>query len=125
MTTSDTVIRPLRPDERRVWNARLFPAEPRPDGLTRIQFLKESLGEIMRALQKGYPIRGYLYWTLTDNYEWGSYTVRLGLLEYDFETNTIKDTDGLGQPTDQTYKELIMAMRSNDEGQIQSAFGML
>jgi hypothetical protein len=46
-------------------------------------------------------------------------------LEYDFETNTIKDTDGLGEPTGQTYKELIAAMRSNDEDKIKAAFGTL
>jgi beta-glucosidase/6-phospho-beta-glucosidase/beta-galactosidase len=100
-------------------------AEPRPDGLTRIQFLKESLGEIIRGIQRGYPLQGYLYWTLADNYEWGTYTVRLGLLEYEFETNTIKDRDGLGQPTGQIYRTLIAAMRSNDEAQIKAAFGTL
>lgn len=100
-------------------------AEPRPDGLTRIQFLKESLGEVMRGIQKGYPLQGYFYWTLADNYEWGTYTVRLGLLEYDFETNTIKDTDGLGELTGQTYKELIAALRSSDEDKIKAAFGTL
>ncbi|MCC7208813.1 MAG: glycoside hydrolase family 1 protein [Anaerolineae bacterium] len=100
-------------------------AEPRPDGLTRIQYLKETLGEVMRAIQKGYPVRGYLYWTLADNYEWGTYTVRLGLLEYDFANHVICDTDAFGLPTGQTYAALIAAMRSGDPVALAALFGSL
>lgn len=98
--------------------------EPRPDGLTRIQYLKETLGEVIRGIQKGYSLRGYIYWTLCDNYEWGTYTVRLGLLEYDYRTNTIKDTDGFGLPTGKTFKNLIAAMRSGEQ-EIRKNFGVL
>lgn len=96
---------------------------PRRDGLTRPQYLRETLSEAIRAIQKGYPIKGYLYWSLCDNYEWGSFAVRLGLLEYDYENMVIKDTDGFGYPTAKIYADLIKAMRSNDKNQIQEAFG--
>lgn len=67
----------------------------------------------------------YHYRTLCDNYEWGTYTVRLGLLEYDFTPNTIKDTDAFGATTSQAFKELIHAVRSNDEMGIHGAFGRI
>jgi beta-glucosidase len=98
------------------------PAEPRPDGLTRIQYLKESLAEVIRGIQKGYLLQGYLYWTLADNYEWGTYTVRLGLLEYDFATHRILDTDAFGLPTGEVYKGLIEAMQNGDVEQLKRAF---
>jgi beta-glucosidase len=99
--------------------------KPRPDGLTRIQYLKETLGEVIRGIQKGFPIQGYIYWTLADNYEWGTYTVRLGLLEYDFRTNTIKDTDAFGERTGETFKTLIASIRSSDPEEIRRHFGSL
>ncbi len=99
------------------------PPEPRPDGLTRIQYLKETLGEVLVGLQRGFPLRGYIYWTLADNYEWGTTTVRLGLLEYDYRTHTIRDTDGFGAPTGETFRRLIAAMRSGDPARMRDAFG--
>ncbi|MEQ8675333.1 MAG: family 1 glycosylhydrolase [Aggregatilineales bacterium] len=99
--------------------------KPRPDGLTRIQYLKETLGEVMRGIQRGYPIHGYLYWTLADNYEWGTYTVRLGLLEYDFTNHIILDTDAFGLPTGETFRSLIEAMQSGDPIQMEHHFSSL
>jgi hypothetical protein len=83
------------------------------------------LGEVIRGIKKGFPVCGYLYWTLADNYEWGSYTVRLGLLEYDFSTHSICETDAFGLPTGETYKALIAAMRSNDASLLRRQFGHL
>ena len=97
-------------------------AEPRPDGLRRPQFLKEQLREVMRLIQAGVPLRGFLYWSLADNYEWGSAAIRLGLLEYDYETHTIKDTDGLGDANGAVFAELITALRSGDAAQLKEVF---
>lgn len=98
------------------------PAEPRPDRLSRSQFLKESLQEVMRLGTQGSRIDGYVYWTLCDNFEWGSTTVRLGLLEYDFAAHAIRDTDGLGDPTAFTFATLIAALRSGDPVRVRQAF---
>ena len=51
----------------------------RADGITRQQLLKDTLYWAQRARQDGVPLIGYLYWSLTDNYEWGSYRARFGL----------------------------------------------
>ncbi|HCJ49586.1 MAG TPA: beta-glucosidase, partial [Microbacterium sp.] len=38
------------------------------------------------ALQDGLDIRGYLHWSLLDNYEWGSFRPTFGLIGVDRET---------------------------------------
>jgi beta-glucosidase/6-phospho-beta-glucosidase/beta-galactosidase len=40
------------------------------DDKKRAQFYHEYLYAIYKAFQDGYPIFGYLPWTLADNYEW-------------------------------------------------------
>ncbi|MFI5778013.1 family 1 glycosylhydrolase [Nocardia sp. NPDC051570] len=56
---------------------------PRADGLTRSQQLLNVVDSIGRARDRGVPIVGLLYWSLTDNYEWGSYRPRFGLYSVD------------------------------------------
>jgi len=54
----------------------------------RIRYLASCLG-IARALQEeeGVDLRGYLIWTLLDNFEWAEgFAPRFGLLKTDFET---------------------------------------
>lgn len=97
--------------------------EPRPDSLTVEKFLKRILSECIRLIQEGVPLQGFLYWTLCDNYEWGTYTSRLGLVEYDYQHHIIKDTDAFGAPNLQIYRDLIAALRSGDPVQIRKAFG--
>jgi beta-glucosidase len=57
--------------------------KPRADGVTREQALRDTLYWVQRARADGVPVVGYLYWSLTDNYEWGSYTPRFGLYRVD------------------------------------------
>ena len=40
------------------------------DDAKRKRFYHEYLYAMMRATQDGYPVYGYLPWTLMDNYEW-------------------------------------------------------
>jgi beta-glucosidase len=47
----------------------------------------EHLAMVHRAIQEGIPVRGYLHWTLVDNFEWaGGWRVRFGLIELDPRT---------------------------------------
>jgi len=58
----------------------------RSDAL-RGKFLEEHLAWIARARREGIPVFGYLYWSLTDNFEWAhGLAPRFGLVEMDYET---------------------------------------
>jgi beta-glucosidase len=47
----------------------------------------EHLAMVHRAISEGIPVRGYLYWSLVDNFEWAEgWGVRFGLIELDPET---------------------------------------
>ena len=46
-------------------------ALPRADGLDRPRYVREHLGAVADAVADGVPVRGYLHWSLVDNYEWG------------------------------------------------------
>ncbi|MDS1136072.1 GH1 family beta-glucosidase [Nitratireductor indicus] len=53
----------------------------------RIAFLNQHLAQAKRALDQGVPLKGYIVWSLLDNYEWAlGYEKRFGLVHVDFET---------------------------------------
>ncbi|WP_039824502.1 family 1 glycosylhydrolase [Nocardia testacea] len=56
---------------------------PRADGYTRADLLRDTVYWLQRAAADGMNVMGYNYWSLTDNYEWGSYTPRFGLYTVD------------------------------------------
>ena len=61
----------------------------------RAWFIRESLKNIHRAIGEGVDIRGYLHWSLMDNFEWADgYTQRYGLTYVDFRSQrrTVKDS---------------------------------
>ncbi|MBW0273831.1 glycoside hydrolase family 1 [Nocardia sp. MH4] len=60
---------------------------PRADGYTRADSLRDTVYWLQRAVADGIPLIGYNYWSLTDNYEWGSYTPRFGLYTVDVLTD--------------------------------------
>ena len=50
---------------------------------------------LKKAADEGFPVMGYLYWSLLDNFEWNSgYDMRFGLVYVDYETGArvIKDS---------------------------------
>jgi beta-glucosidase len=77
---------------------------PVPDGLDfdgrvrderRVRYLKNHIFQVQRAIEDGVPVRGYLHWSLMDNFEWAlGYTPRFGLVYVDFRTlkRSIKDS---------------------------------
>lgn len=60
---------------------------PRPDGARREDVLRDSVYEVQRARTDRIPVIGYLYWSLTDNFEWGHYAPRFGLYTVDVMTD--------------------------------------
>jgi len=82
----------------------------RRDRLTRSAFLEAHVVQIARLVREGVPMLGYLHWSLTDNYEWGSYTPRFGLFGIDYTRNAERLVEGPGgdRPSE-TYKRLVAA----------------
>ena len=53
----------------------------------RIDYTHRYLRELSRAADDGVDIKGYMHWSLMDNFEWAcGYTERFGLIYVDFET---------------------------------------
>ena len=49
-------------------------------------FLKRYWYAMAKAIEDGYPVHGYIHWSLMDNYEWGTHHKRYGLYHVDFAT---------------------------------------
>lgn len=55
----------------------------------RCEFIKEAFAGVMAAKKDGANVRGYLYWSLLDNFEWqAGYAKTFGLIAVDRETQT-------------------------------------
>jgi beta-glucosidase len=61
----------------------------------RINYLRDHLVQVHRAIADGVPVSGYFAWSLLDNFEWNyGYRMRYGLTYVDYITQlrTIKDS---------------------------------
>jgi beta-glucosidase len=57
------------------------------DDKHRVSYLKQYTAAMAKAIEQGADVRGYMVWSLLDNFEWGSgYTQRFGIVYVDFET---------------------------------------
>lgn len=72
------------------------------DDRVRIIYLARHLLALHEAMKMGVDVRGYIHWSIMDNYEWGSYKPRFGLVHVDFKTfqRTLK-------PSAYFYREII------------------
>lgn len=87
-------------------------ATSRGDKINRSQFLRLHVHEVVKIVNEGIPLIGYLHWSLFDNYEWGSYTPRFGLYSIDYKAGTERSVeDQLGDKPSETYSKLIIEAR--------------
>ena len=57
------------------------------DDEARIDYTRAALAGLARAIDDGIDVRGYLHWTLLDNFEWMSgYKMTFGLVAVDRRT---------------------------------------
>jgi beta-glucosidase len=56
------------------------------DDAERIAFIDQALTGVRECLDEGIPVHSYMYWSLLDNYEWGSYGKHFGLVAVDLQT---------------------------------------
>lgn len=90
---------------------------PRRDRMRRSDFLRLHVHEVMRMVQGGLPLIGYLHWSLFDNYEWGSFTPRFGLFSLDYARGKERLVeDHLGDRPSETYARLVQEAREQMDG---------
>lgn len=69
----------------------------------RAWFIKEIVRNMHRALSDGVDVRGYLHWSLIDNFEWDKgFSPRFGLVEVDYKNH--KRTP---RPSAHTYRSIV------------------
>ena len=69
----------------------------------RAQYITLQLQAVARAISDGVDVRGHMYWSLMDNYEWAlGKTKRFGLIDIDYETLARRV-----RPSAVVYKKLI------------------
>jgi beta-glucosidase/6-phospho-beta-glucosidase/beta-galactosidase len=69
----------------------------------RADYIRLQVTAVHRAIEDGADVRGHMYWSLLDNYEWALGTeMRFGLVEIDYDTltRTIR-------PSAHFYKKII------------------
>jgi beta-glucosidase len=70
-------------------------ADGRVRDAERTDYLRRHLGAVADALDAGADVRGYLVWSLFDNFEWAyGYDRRFGIVRVDYDTQqrTVKDS---------------------------------
>ena len=75
----------------------------------RIEFTRQYLLALHRAIRDGADIRGYFHWSIMDNFEWAEgYTQRFGMVHVDFNT-------GERTPKDSAmwYRQVIVSNGAN------------
>jgi beta-glucosidase len=73
----------------------------------RARYLVSHLRQAHRALREGVDLRGYIHWSLLDNYEWSEgFTKRFGLAELDLETKQRRL-----RPSAHVYREIARTNR--------------
>ena len=57
------------------------------DDTRRIEYTRRALEGVLRAIADGIDVRGYIHWSLLDNFEWtAGYGQHFGLVEVDLST---------------------------------------
>ncbi|MFB9317433.1 glycoside hydrolase family 1 protein [Cryptosporangium minutisporangium] len=76
----------------------------------RREYTQRALAGLGRAVADGVDVRGYLHWSLLDNYEWGSWAHTFGLVAVDRQTfrRTVK-------PSAHWYSDVARSSRLPDD----------
>lgn len=74
----------------------------------RAEFIKDAVHYMKKALEADVDLRGYFYWSLTDNFEWNKgFWPRFGLVEIDYKTKERKI-----RKSAEIYRDIILKYRN-------------
>tara|TARA_B100000508_G_scaffold120018_1_gene100924 strand:+ start:28 stop:1257 length:1230 start_codon:yes stop_codon:yes gene_type:complete len=74
------------------------------DDSDRAEYITKQVEATIRAVEEGIDIRGHLYWSLMDNYEWAlGFEKQFGLIKIHYDDNLRREI----RPSAWVYKELI------------------
>ena len=66
------------------------------DDTRRVEFIRRALAGVKNCLQDGIPVKGYMYWSLMDNFEWQKgFSMTFGLIAVDRATQTRSPKESL------------------------------
>ena len=96
---------------------------PHVNGLSRDQELKEAMLEVVRSIRAGRRLQSFYYWSLVDNYEWGSYEPRFGLFGVDFANGARRlPVDVAGSNAAGAFRLFAEAFRARDKQALREVF---
>ncbi|MFC1744286.1 family 1 glycosylhydrolase [Candidatus Riflebacteria bacterium] len=78
--------------------------EPRSDGWTREAFMVQHVKQMQRAIKDGIPVIGYIHWSITDNYEWGTFDQRFGIYTVDCKNENF---ERIPTPAVEVYRNIV------------------
>ncbi|TFE70457.1 beta-glucosidase [Methylacidiphilum sp. Yel] len=88
--------------------------EKRRDSVLRSHYIRAHVRIVNKLRKEGAPLFGYLYWSLVDNYEWGSFSPRFGLYSVDFQNGLYrKEIDVFGENSAKIYAEEVQQAKLN------------
>nr|MDO8090819.1 family 1 glycosylhydrolase [Candidatus Sigynarchaeota archaeon] len=77
------------------------------DDTQRCRYILRHLYQLHRAIKDGLDVRGYMYWSLIDNFEWAEgFAKRFGLIEVNYDT-----MERTPRPSAYLYRDLIKSNR--------------
>ena len=66
------------------------------DDSRRVEFIRRALAGVESCISDGIPVKGYMYWSLMDNFEWQKgYSMTFGLIALDRATQERKPKESL------------------------------
>src|SRR5205823_9173904 len=90
----------------------------------RARYLVAHLRQAHRATREGVDLRGYIHWSLLDNFEWSQgFTKRFGLAEVDFasQRRTLRPSAYLYREIAQANGIGLATLRAKPEASMRSA----
>ena len=77
------------------------------DDTQRCRYILRHLYQLHRAIKDGLDVRGYMYWSLIDNFEWAEgFAKRFGLIEVNYDT-----MERTPRPSAYLYRNIIKSNR--------------